>query len=186
MNCIIPYVPIAPRIQADHQKAITHCKPLFALIDELEQNSDREYNHSHEIGYLAINAEHLNDLAESHEQTRLNMANIEKYLNKLSYPIFLGCKKIQSALWDTKTTVWLFQLNQIRGENPMYTFDLDDDATLALDKATALIKTLRKTLEVAGNHELTYTNNDLLYSLLTIEDLLDIVVSQVETNQTID
>lgn len=188
-----PYVPLAPRFNlAPHttakeaKKAHHQLKQLFSLIDDLAQHSSLEYNHSSDVGYLAINPEHLNDLAVEHGQTRLNMAHIHRHLPQLTYPIYQGEQNIQSNLWDCDTTVWLFQLNQTYGENPMQTFDLDADATLALDKATALIKTWRKTLEVAGEHQLTYTNNDLLYSLLAIEDLLDIVVTQVEANQDFD
>lgn len=57
---------------------------------------------------------------------------------------------------------------------------LDADTVLALDQATSIIKTWRKSLEVSGNHELTYSNTELLYTLLAIEEKLDVVVAEVE------
>lgn len=184
MNSLIPYVPIAPRTKASDEKATAHCKRLFSMIDELQQNSYLEFNHSSTFGQLAINIEHLNDLLVEHGENRLNMDKVQAHLNQLRYPIYLGEHRIKSALWHSETTVWLFQLNQIRGENPMKS--LDDNTILALDQATAIVKTWRKSLEVAGNHELTYTNTELLYTLLAIEEKLDIVVADVEAQIAID
>lgn len=178
MNHLIPYVPIAPRTKAENEKATAHCKKLFTLVDELAQNTHLEFNHSATLGQLAINPEHFGDCAIEYGANRPNFSLIQSHLEQLRYPVFQGEHTIKSALWDCETTVWLFQLNQTRGDSPMKT--LDADTVLALDQATSIIKTWRKSLEVSGNHELTYSNTELLYTLLAIEEKLDVVVAEVE------
>lgn len=65
---IIPYVPIAPRVQATNEKSRLLCEQLFLLIDSVT-SSQILFNHQTDKGYLSISPDQINDLIEELSKT---------------------------------------------------------------------------------------------------------------------
>ena len=169
---IIPYVPIADRIQANNPTSELLCQQFFRLIDKIVQ-SQFIFNHDTTHGHLSINPEHINDLIKELNEKGVDISLLEQHLNNLVYPKYLGIKEIKSSIWDqAPTTVWQFQLNQIHKEEPKMISH--DDAEFLLDQALGYIRIWKGSLETNTiNPQTTYRANDLVYALSDIELKLD-------------
>lgn len=181
---IIPYVPIAPRVQATNEKSRLLCEQLFLLIDSVT-SSQILFNHQTDTGFLSICPDQINDLIEELSKTDHSFKNIDvsllnSSLKDLIYPMFNGEHTIISPIWNnTEVRVWQFRLNQIANGVNMEL--LDNDAELCLDMVLSSIRVWRKSLEVGNeNRDVIYKQNDLIYKLMDLEDKLNIVQHKLE------
>lgn len=172
-DSIIPYVPIADRVQAKTEKSRVLCQQLFTLIDQCA-SAQLTFNHDTAKGNLSICPDQINDLLcelskSKQSDSKLDINILKQSLNDLIYPKFKGEHTVISPIWNkTEVKVWQFQLNQIApGEN----MDIDQNqAELLLDCSLSNIKVWRKTLEASPNDtDVTYQSNDLIYKLLDLE-----------------
>ncbi|MDM1022094.1 hypothetical protein QSV37_17620 [Acinetobacter sp. VNK23] len=187
-EAIIPYVPIAPRVQARNPKSELLCQQLFTIID-LAVAAQMSFNHDTQTGKLSLCPGQINDLLrelKSQEEfvgktmdKELNIEILKPALDDLIYPKFNGVFEVTSPIWNSnKVTVWQFQLNQIVRENQM---NGKIDVDLLLDQVLANIRIWRASLETStGNPQVTYDSNDLIYKLLDIEQKLDQIQQVIE------
>lgn len=186
-NNIVPYVPIAPRVQAKNEKSQALCQELFSLIDQAAQ-AQLIFNHETEKGKISLCPDQINDLLKElikHQRLFdsqvkvLDIHILRPALDDLIYPKFNGVFQVTSPIWNSnKVTVWQFQLNQIVRENQMeHNLDID----LLLDQVLASVRIWRTSLETStGNPQVTYDSNDLVYKLLDIETKLSQVQQRIE------
>ncbi|MBF9260988.1 hypothetical protein I0P11_07525 [Acinetobacter baumannii] len=179
---IIPYVPIAPRVQASNPKSQLLCEKLFEMIDRCVK-AQITFNHDTAKGLLSVSPDQLNDLlrevSKNDGKTKdLDIDVLKQSLNDLIYPKFNGELTVISPIWNQEDIrVWQFQLNQIDRANPMQTLDKE----LLLDQTLSNLRIWRQSLEAAGNDkDVTYSNNDLIYKLMELEHKLELVQSQIE------
>jgi len=179
---IIPYVPIAPRVQASNPKSQLLCEKLFEMIDRCVK-AQITFNHDTAKGLLSVSPDQLNDLlrevSKNDGKTKdLDIDVLKQSLNDLIYPKFNGELTVISPIWNQEEIrVWQFQLNQIDRANPMQTLDKE----LLLDQTLSNLRIWRQSLEAAGNDkDVTYSNNDLIYKLMELEHKLELVQSQIE------
>lgn len=179
---LIPYVPIAPRVQTKHREFINLCVLFFEIVDRSVYSSVK-INHIHTKGWLAICPDQINDLAEELKLDPINLPNLKNALKHLVYPKFNGEKTIKSPIWNNQeVTIWEFQLNQIdRVEKMKTTYE---DAELNIDSSLGVLRVWRKSLEAStGNKDVIYNNNDLIYLLQDLEQKLEIVQHYVEDTE---
>lgn len=181
---IIPYVPIAPRVQATNEKSRLLCEQLFLLIDSVT-SSQILFNHQTDKGYLSICPDQINDLIEElsktdHSFKKIDVNLLNSSLKDLIYPKFNGEHTIISPIWNnTEVRVWQFQLNQIANGVDMEL--LTNDAELNLDMALSTLRVWRNSLEASvGDKQVVYNNNDLIYKLMDLEQRLQIVQQKLE------
>ncbi|KAA8734894.1 hypothetical protein F4V57_03810 [Acinetobacter qingfengensis] len=185
---IIPYVPIAPRVQATNPKSELLCRQLFSLIDRAV-SAQFSFNHDTSTGKLSLCPDQINDLIREisqHEKfkdqqidQKLNIEILRPAFEDLIYPKFNGEFEITSSIWNsTKVTVWQFQLNQIAREINMKNLN---DAELNLDMTLSAIRIWRNSLESQGNSkDVTYQSTDLIYKLMDMEQKLQVVQKSIE------
>ena len=176
---IIPYVPIADRVEASNDKSQLLCQQFFNMIDHCVR-SQIMFNHDTAHGCLSIAPDQINDLlAELSKTDHLNKVidihALKDSLSDLIYPKFNGVYKVTSPIWNqTEVTVWQFQLNQIANGVDMQ--HIENDAELNLDMALSSIRIWRNSLEIGSeNKDVIYKQNDLVYKLMDIEERLKIV-----------
>ncbi|MGG6516645.1 UNVERIFIED_CONTAM: hypothetical protein KWF83_09595 [Acinetobacter baumannii] len=181
---IIPYVPIAPRVQATNEKSRLLCEQLFLLIDSVT-SSQILFNHQTDKGYLSICPDQINDLIEElsntdHSFKKIDVNLLNSSLKDLIYPKFNGEHTIISPIWNnTEVRVWQFQLNQIANGVDMEL--LMNDAELNLDMALSTLRIWRNSLETGSeNRDVIYKRNDLIYKLMDLEHRLQIVQRELE------
>lgn len=181
---IIPYVPIAPRVQATNPKSQLLCEKLFELIDQCV-SAQFSFNHDTAKGHLSVCPDQVNDLIaelskSEHSTKNIDVDILKQSLNDLIYPKFKGEHIVTSPIWNnSEVRVWQFQLNQIATGVDMK--PLDHDAELNLDMALASIRLWRNSLEASnGEKDVIYNNNDLMYKLMDIEQKLLIVQQKLE------
>ena len=181
---IIPYVPIADRVEASNDKSQLLCQQFFNMIDHCVR-SQILFNHDTQRGFLSICPEQINDLIHEisktdHLDKPIDINLLKQSLNDLVYPKFNGVYKVTSPIWNqTEVTVWQFQLNQIANGVDME--HIDKDAELNLDMALSSIRIWRKSLEIGSdNRDIIYTQNDLIYKLMDLEERLKIVQHSLE------
>lgn len=181
---IIPYVPIADRVQAKTEKSRLLCQQLFTLIDQCV-SAQFTFNHDTEKGYLSICPDQINDLllelSKSEQlKTKLDINILKQSLDDLIYPTFKGEHTVTSHIWNkTEVTVWQFQLNQIATGVDMP--NLEKDVELNLDMALSSIRLWRNSLETSNeNKQVVYNSNDLVYKLLDLENKLLKVQEHIE------
>lgn len=181
---IIPYVPIAPRVQATNEKSRFLCEQLFLLIDSVT-SSQILFNHQTDKGYLSICPDQINDLIEElsktdHSFKKMDIKLLNSSLKDLIYPMFIGENTIISPIWNnTEVRVWQFRLNQIANGVDMEL--LTNDAELNLDMALSALRIWRNSLEASvGEKQVIYNNNDLIYKLMDLEQRLQIVQQKLE------
>ncbi|RSO58015.1 hypothetical protein EA752_13975 [Acinetobacter pittii] len=181
---IIPYVPIAPRVQATNEKSRLLCEQLFLLIDSVTR-SQILFNHQTDNGFLSICPDQINDLIEElsktdHSLKKIDIKLLNSSLKDLIYPKFNGEHTIISPIWNnTEVRVWQFQLNQIANGVNMEL--LDKDAELNLDMVLSSLRIWRTSLEVGSeNRDVIYKRNDLIYKLIDLEHRLQIVQQEIE------
>lgn len=181
---IIPYVPIAPRVQATNEKSRLLCEQLFLLIDSVTR-SQILFNHQTDNGFLSICPDQINDLIEElsktdHSLKKIDIKLLNSSLKDLIYPKFNGEHSIISPIWNnTEVRVWQFQLNQIANGVNMEL--LDKDAELNLDMVLSSLRIWRTSLEVGSeNRDVIYKRNDLIYKLIDLEHRLQIVQQEIE------
>ena len=179
---IIPYVPIAPRVQASNPKSQLLCEKLFEMIDRCVK-AQFTFNHDTAKGLLSVCPDQLNDLlrelSKNDGKTKdLDIDVLKQSLDDLIYPKFNGEITVISPIWNQEEIrVWQFQLNQIDRANPMQTLDKE----LLLDQTLSNLRIWRQSLEAAGNDkDVTYSNNDLIYKLMELEHKLELVQSQID------
>ena len=181
---IIPYVPIAERVQAKTEKSQLLCKQLFEIVDRCVQ-AQFSFNHDTAKGHLSISPDQINDLlnefAKSEQSNKkLDIEILKESLSDLIYPKFNGEHTISSPIWNNaEIRVWQFQLNQIaQGE---YMENSHNDAELNLDMAMGSIRVWRNSLEASvGEKDVIYNNNDLIYKLMDLEQKLVLVQKYLE------
>ena len=179
---IIPYVPIADRVQSTNEKSQLICQQFFTMVDQLVK-AQITFNHDTTIGFLSICPEQINDLIEGlsktdHSIDKLDIKILELALNDLIYPKYSGVHQVTSPIWNkASVAVWQFQLNRIARDKNMQTYDND----FLLDQALATLRIWRNSLEAVGNDtQVTYNNNDLIYKLLDLEDKLKTVQNHLD------
>lgn len=181
---LIPYVPIADRVEASNDKSQLLCQQFFKMIDHCVR-SQIMFNHDTQRGFLSICPDQINDLMQEisksdHLDKNIDINLLKQSLNDLVYPKFNGVFKVTSPIWNqTEVTVWQFQLNQIANGVGMQ--HLENDAELNLDMALSAIRIWRNSLEIAGeNRDVIYKQNDLIYKLMDLEHKLKIVQIKLE------
>ena len=181
---IVPYIPIADRVEATNEKSMQLCQQLFRLIDSCVR-AQIAFNHDTERGYLSISPDQINDLlqeiSKNDRSVKLIDINLLKEsLNNLIYPKFNGELTLTSPIWNNEhVTVWQFQLNQIANGVSMQ--QINNDAELCLDMVMGSIRVWRNSLEAsAGDKDVIYNNQDLIYKLLDIEEKLKVVQTTFE------
>ncbi len=181
---IIPYIPIADRVEASNDKSQLLCQQFFNMIDHCV-HSQILFNHDTAHGCLSIAPDQINDLlAELSKTDHLNKVidihALKDSLSDLIYPKFNGVYKVTSPIWNqTEVTVWQFQLNQIANGVDMQ--HIENDAELNLDMALSSIRIWRNSLEIGSeNKDVIYKQNDLVYKLMDIEERLKIVQHSLE------
>ena len=179
---IIPYVPIAPRVQASNPKSQLLCEKLFEMIDRCVK-AQFTFNHDTAKGLLSVCPDQLNDLlrelSKNDGKTKdLDIDVLKQSLDDLIYPKFNGELTVISPIWNQEEVrVWQFQLNQIDRVNNMQTLDKE----LLLDQTLSNLRVWRQSLEAAGNDkDVTYSNNDLIYKLMDLEHKLELIQSEIE------
>ena len=179
---IIPYVPIAPRVQASNPKSQLLCEKLFEMIDRCVK-AQFTFNHDTAKGLLSVCPDQLNDLlrelSKNDPKTKdLDIDVLKQSLDDLIYPKFNGELTVISPIWNQEEIrVWQFQLNQIDRVNNMQTLDKE----LLLDQTLSNLRVWRQSLEAAGNDkDVTYSNNDLIYKLMDLEHKLELIQSEIE------
>lgn len=177
---IIPYVPIADRVQATTVEAALLCQKFFLLIDEII-DAQIDFNHDLSKGSLCINPAHINDImAELGDSDEVDVEILLPHLSKLIYPKFLGIKTIISPIWNSQpVVVWHFQLDQMEqlDTDKKSVIDIEklseitlDDANDYVDEAVAMLRLWRSSLEThTDNPQLEYRVNDVTTMLLEIE-----------------
>lgn len=181
---IIPYVPIAPRVQATNEKSRMLCEQLFRFIDQCV-TAQFSFNHDTEKGHLSICPDQINDLIEEllkseHSTKTIDVELLKQSLNDLIYPKFNGEHTVTSPIWNqTEVRVWQFQLNQIATGVDMK--PLDYDAELNLDMALSSLRVWRNSLETGSDkRDVIYQRNDLIYKLMDLEQKLVLVQDYLE------
>ncbi len=181
---IIPYVPIADRVEASNDKSQLLCQTFFNMIDQCVR-SQILFNHDTQRGFLSICPEQINDLMQEisktdHLDKLIDINLLKQSLNDLVYPKFNGVYKVTSPIWNqTEVTVWQFQLNQIANGVDMQ--HIESDAELNLDMALSSIRIWRNSLEIGSeNKDVIYKQNDLVYKLMDIEERLKMVQHLLE------
>lgn len=181
---IIPYVPIADRVQAKTEKSLILCKQLFAIVDRCVQ-AQFSFNHDTARGHLSISPDQINDLlnelAKNDQSDQpIDIKMLKQSLSDLIYPKFNGEHIITSPIWNnTEVTVWQFQLNQIAHGVDMK--HLANDEELCLDMALSSLRVWRNSLETGcENRDVIYKRNDLIYKLMDLEDKLNLVQRKLE------
>ncbi|OTG61221.1 hypothetical protein B9T36_02130 [Acinetobacter sp. ANC 4204] len=181
---IIPYVPIAPRVQASNPKSQLLFEKLFELIDRCVQ-AQFSFNHDTEKGHLSISPDQINDLLDQlskndQSDKALDIKILKNSLNDLIYPKFNGEHTISSPIWNNaEIRVWQFKLNQIAQGG--YMENSHNDAELSLDMVMGTIRVWRNSLETGSdNRDVIYKRNDLIYKLMDLEDKLKIVQAKIE------
>lgn len=176
---IIPYVPIADRVEASNDKSQLLCQQFFNMIDHCV-HSQIMFNHDTAHGCLSIAPDQINDLLAELSKTDhldkvIDIHALKDSLSDLIYPKFNGVYKVTSPIWNqTEVTVWQFQLNQIANGVDMQ--HIENDAELNLDMALSSIRIWRNSLEIGSeNKDVIYKQNDLVYKLMDIEERLKIV-----------
>lgn len=179
---IIPYVPIADRVQAINEKSQLISQQFFNMVDQLVK-AQITFNHDTTKGLLSICPDQINDLIEElsktdHSINKLDIKSLELALNDLIYPKYLGIHEVISPIWNkTSVAVWQFQLNRIARDKNMQPYDND----FLLDQALATLRIWRNSLEAVGNDkQVTYTSNDLIYKLMDLESKLEKVQEQLD------
>ena len=182
-DSIIPYVPIADRVEAKNPKSQQMCQQFFKMIDSCVR-VQMVFNHDTQRGYLSIAPDQIHDLSQeiskndrSDKVIDLNL--LKESLNDLIYPKFNGEHIVTSPIWNnTEVRVWQFQLNQIVQRDNMQHID---DAELSLDMALAAVRVWRNSLEIGSdNRDVTYQRNDLIYKLMDLEEKLNTVQDKLE------
>ena len=181
---IIPYVPIADRVQAKTEKSQLLCKQLFEIIDRCVQ-AQFSFNHDTAKGHLSISPDQINDLlnefAKSDQSNKkLDIEILKESLSDLIYPKFNGEHTISSPIWNNaEIRVWQFQLNQIAQGEIMEISQ--DQAELLLDCSLSTLRIWRQSLETAVKQkDVTYQTNDLIYQLMDLEHKLTQVQTKLE------
>lgn len=170
---IIPYVPIAPRVQATNQKSKILLKHFFTLIDKVI-NAQICFNHDTRKGLLSISPEQINDLIDQISKNdysieKVDVIQIKSSLCDLIYPKFGGEHTVISPIWNkTEVTVWQFQLNQIANRVNME--NSENETEQLLDMTISSLRIWRQSLEASNrNPDVTYSVDDLVYKLLDME-----------------
>lgn len=181
---IIPYVPIADRVEASNDKSQLLCQQFFNMIDHCVR-SQIMFNHDTAHGCLSIAPDQINDLLAELSKTDhldkvIDIHALKDSLSDLIYPKFNGIHTITSPIWNqTEVTVWQFQLNQIANGVDMQ--HIENDAELNLDMALSSIRIWRNSLEIGSeNKDVIYKQNDLVYKLMDIEERLKMVQHLLE------
>ncbi len=181
---IIPYIPIADRVQATNEKSQQICQQFFTMVDQLVK-AQITFNHDTSHGLLSICPDQINDLLEklaetNHLEKNIDIKILSLSLKDLIYPIYLGERTITSSIWNSiSVEVWQFQLNQIARDKIM--IDTTNDVEQNLDMALSSIRIWRNSLEAAGNDkQVIYSNNDLIYKLMDLELKLQSVQEALE------
>lgn len=179
---IIPYVPIADRVQATDEKSELLCHQFFNLIDHLVK-SQMTFNHDTSKGFLSIAPDQINDLVEQLPEItkgkKFDLNILKPSLDCLIYPKYMGEQTIVSPIWNgASVTVWQFQLNQIAREKNM---QKHEDVEMKLDQALSSLRIWRQSLEVsADKKDVTYQTVDLIYQLIDIEQKLESVQQHID------
>lgn len=181
---LIPYVPIADRVEASNDKSQLLCQQFFNMIDHCV-HSQILFNHDTAHGCLSIAPDQINDLLAELSKTDhldkvIDIHALKDSLSDLIYPKFNGVYKVTSPIWNqTEVTVWQFQLNQIANGVDMQ--HIENDAELNLDMALSSIRIWRNSLEIGSeNKDVIYKQNDLVYKLMDIEERLKMVQHSLE------
>lgn len=181
---IIPYVPIADRVQAKTEKSQLLCRQLFEIVDRCVQ-AQFSFNHDTAKGHLSISPDQINDLINEFAKSeqlnkKLDIDVLKHSLSDLIYPKFNGEHTVTSPIWNNaEVRVWQFQLNQIALGEMMEISQ--DQAELLLDCSLSTLRIWRQSLEAAkSNRDVTYQTTDVIYKLMDLEQKLAQVQAHLE------
>lgn len=171
---MIPYVPLTPRVVVADPNQMPILAYFMTILDAASQK-ELDFNHTPEIfGFLSINPEQVNDLAELTSLKPIDMADLKEALGSLIYPVFRGETTIISPLWnDQPTVVWQFQLNVMNSWNFKKMKNSVDKAVISFDQVIGMVRILRSSLESRHQDpEITLNVNDFANVLLLVEEKL--------------
>ncbi|MBK0062599.1 MULTISPECIES: hypothetical protein [unclassified Acinetobacter] len=173
-NSIYPYVPLTSRLVTSKQ-VDTPILGYFMTILDAACQKELDFNHTPEqFGFLSINPEQINDLANLTSLQPIDMVDLGKALGSLIYPVFRGETKVNSPLWNNEpTVVWQFQLNVMNSWNFKTMNNSRDKAVESFDQVLGMVRILRSSLEARHQDpEIILNANDLANVLLLIEEKL--------------
>ncbi|MDC4780048.1 hypothetical protein NQ848_19130, partial [Acinetobacter baumannii] len=89
-NSIFSYIPLTPRVVVSNPEHMPILAYFMTILDAASKQ-ELDFNHTPELfGFLSINPEQVNDLAELTSLRPIDMADLRKALNSLIYPVFRG------------------------------------------------------------------------------------------------
>lgn len=184
-NNIIPYIPIADRVQATTAESTLLCQNFFVLVDEIVE-SQMVFNHDTKKGHISINPAQINDLLAElgDDSVEVDVQVLEPHLSNLIYPKFIGVKQVNSPIWNGQAVmVWHFRLDEVAKPLPesaaMMLVKPARESTLEsandyLSEALGMLRIWRASLEThTNNPQLEYHVNDVTTMLLEIEQKLN-------------
>lgn len=179
---MIPYVPLTPRLVVADPNQMPILAYFMTILDAASQK-ELNFNHTPELfGFLSINPDQINDLAELTSLKPIDMTDLRKALGSLVYPVFRGENMINSPLWNNQpTVVWQFQLNVMNSWNFKMMKNSVDKAVMSFDQVLGMVRILRSSLEARHQDpEITFNANDFANVLLIVEEKL------MEAHQLLD
>lgn len=173
-NSFFSYIPLTPRVVVSNPEHMPILAYFMTILDAASKQ-ELDFNHTPELfGFLSINPEQVNDLAELTSLKPIDMADLRKALDSLIYPVFRGETTINSPLWNNQpTVVWQFQLNVMDSWNFKTMKNSVDKAVMSFDQVLGMVRILRSSLEARHQDpEITFNANDFANVLLMVEEKL--------------
>ncbi|EHU2655482.1 TPA: hypothetical protein NJU23_002810 [Acinetobacter baumannii] len=171
---MIPYVPLTPRVVVADPNQMPILAYFMTILDAASKQ-ELDFNHTPELfGFLSINPNQINDLAELTSLEPIDVADLKKALGSLIYPVFRGETTINSPLWNNQPiVVWQFQLNIMNSWNFKTMNNSVDRAVVSFDQVLGMVRILRSSLEARHQDpEITLNANDIANVLLMVEEKL--------------
>ncbi|EOT1808189.1 hypothetical protein N6A90_001275 [Acinetobacter baumannii] len=171
---MIPYVPLTPRVVVADPNQMPILAYFMTILDAASKQ-ELDFNHTPELfGFLSINPNQINDLAELTSLEPIDVADLKKALGSLIYPVFRGETTINSPLWNNQPiVVWQFQLNVMNSWNFKTMNNSVDRAVVSFDQVLGMVRILRSSLEARHQDpEITFNANDIANVLLMVEEKL--------------
>ncbi|CAP02066.1 hypothetical protein ABSDF2765 [Acinetobacter baumannii SDF] len=169
-----PYVPLTPRLVVADPNQMPILAYFMTILDAASKQ-ELDFNHTPELfGFLSINPNQINDLAELTSLEPIDVADLKKALGSLIYPVFRGETTINSPLWNNQPiVVWQFQLNVMNSWNFKTMNNSVDRAVVSFDQVIGMVRILRSSLEARHQDpEITLNANDIANVLLMVEEKL--------------
>lgn len=173
-NSIFSYIPLTPRVVVSNPEHMPILAYFMTILDAASKQ-ELDFNHTPELfGFLSINPNQINDLAELTSLEPIDVADLKKALGSLIYPVFRGETTINSPLWNNQPiVVWQFQLNVMNSWNFKTMNNSVDRAVVSFDQVLGMVRILRSSLEARHQDpEIILNANDVANVLLMVEEKL--------------